>query len=171
MRAGLALIAVGALARLAHADPPAITPANVEHVETIAIGVPSLVTFTGATLLALSLDGKLHSRIWPVTGLAMMFVGPSLGQLYLHRIQSKGLALRLGGWVVGAIGARMVFHSCAADTGDNQSCNRGAVITAVGAIAVIAGSALEIHSGYAHARDSALSLAFTGSGIGVVGRF
>ena len=168
-----ATLVLGALATRAHADPP-IAGANLEHVETIAIGVPGLVTFTGATLVALALDDKLKSRAWPAIGLGLVFVGPSLGQLYLHRIQSTGLALRLAGFAVGAIGVRSVVTNCG-DRGEHRSCTRGGVITAIGVVAVLVGSVLEIHAGYAHARDAALtpsiSLAVTGTGVGVVGRF
>jgi len=146
MRFAAAAVLVLALASVAHADPPGLTPATPMPVDAADTGSYRLQTagVDAATLLLGVVAAKDNSDAALGAAIGTYFVGPALVHLYHHHPgrAAASIALRVGlPFVLGAIGNSLGKSQC------SYECDNDADIafTAWGVLAGgIAASAIDI---------------------------
>ncbi len=196
-RVAIAILLV-CLAGAAHAQPgmvpatPIAHPDEVSEDTALALSLGGTVGSYAAIGLAVAMpQGEIAGLIGTAGLLGGMFA-PSFGHWYSHKIITRGLLLRGGGFVVAIIGAIADSEGCSlvysghgdeepADCGDNFRTAKGTAIMIAGALMFLGGTVDDIVTAPRRARRYNESLRTTltlaplvrtdGGGLALVGRF
>ena len=154
-----ALVVLMLVCGVAHAEPPGLTPPVPVEVQAPPKSVATAMwlslgtTLGGLVLSAIgsSMQGSAScgNGCEPGSALSLVgdvafLVGPSLGHAYAGHTWNTGLAMRVGGLVSFGLGMIVVLPCAVGGTGDSGSCTAGVVAATGGAVALLAGTVVEI---------------------------
>ncbi len=175
-----AVLTLVLVAATAHADTGDSSSDRSEVVATTlsiagTLAGPALIVGATACCDGPSATTPYYRDFWPMmgAGVAAMTIGPSLGEWYAGKAWSRGLAVRVVGGGVLAIGASMFVQNVFSD---GNGADAGALLVLAGGGAIVAGTGLDIWDAHTavrehNARRKLAVVPTANRGLAVVGTF